>query len=63
MAEFQAFPSLEVPPLAGLRGKSIGGKIILAGDPPVLPQAGPSGIANSECALNHVRFRAALHFI
>jgi len=40
MAEFQAFPSLEVPPLAGLRGKSIGGKIILAGDPPVLPQNG-----------------------
>jgi len=35
----------EVPPLAGLRGKSIGGERIPSGDPPWLPQngAGRSG--------------------
>jgi hypothetical protein len=38
-----------------LRGKSIGGKRILSGDPPVLPQkeAGPSGNANSECGFRN----------
>jgi hypothetical protein len=40
----------EVPPLAGLRGKSIGGERIPSGDPPWLPQngAGRSGARSRE---------------
>ena len=58
----------EVPPLAGLRGKSIGGKRIPPGDPTVFPQneAGPPGNSNSECGfrngLLHLTHVHSTHF-